>query len=107
MAQKGELELPSKRRFTTAWPRPDDEAKRMADDTDDDKTEEPTEKRLADAVERGNTPVSREVTFLAALVRLSHRSRSTPAARGDAGLVAALAHFLDDPSGWRLEQAAT
>ena len=55
----------------------------MADDTDDDKTEEPTEKRLADAIERGNTPVSREIAFLASLARLS-ADRNLRAARGDA-----------------------
>ena len=40
----------------------------MADESDDDKTEEPTEKRLADAIERGNTPVSREIAFLTSLL---------------------------------------
>lgn len=40
----------------------------MAEDNDDDKTEEPTEKKLADALERGNTPVSRELAFLTSLI---------------------------------------
>jgi flagellar biosynthetic protein FlhB len=74
----------------------------MADDNDDDKTEEPTEKRLADAVERGNTPVSREIGFLVSmaaylLIEIYVLPATTP------HLSAALAHFLDDPSGWRLE----
>ena len=74
----------------------------MADESDEDKTEEPTEKRLADAIERGDTPVSREVTFLAALCAyLIIEIYAMPAATP--GLVAALAHFLDDPSGWRLQ----
>ncbi len=74
----------------------------MADDSDDDKTEEPTEKRLADAIERGNTPVSREVGFLASLIayliiEIYALPAQTPA------LAAGMSHFLDDPSGWRLE----
>ena len=72
----------------------------MADDNDDeDKTEEPTEKRLADAIERGNTPVSREVSFVTSLaayllIEIYVLPSTTP------GLVAALVHFIDDPSGW-------
>jgi flagellar biosynthetic protein FlhB len=74
----------------------------MADDNDDDKTEEPTEKRLADAIERGNTPMSREVAFLASLAAyLLIEVYVLPSATPD--LVAAIVHFLDDPSGWRLE----
>ena len=38
----------------------------MAEDSDS-KTEEPTDKKLADAMESGDVPMSREVTFLAAL----------------------------------------
>src|SRR5271156_4165688 len=74
----------------------------MADENDDDKTEEPTEKRIADALERGNTPVSREVGFLTSLVAyLVIELYVLPATTPD--LVAALAHLLDDPSGWRFE----
>ena len=73
----------------------------MADDSED-KTEEPTEKRLADAIERGNTPMSREVTFLCSLIaylliEIYVLPSTTPR------FVAAIVHFLDDPSGWRLE----
>jgi flagellar biosynthetic protein FlhB len=40
----------------------------MAEDTDQEsKTEEPTEKRIADAVEKGNVPVAREATLLGSL----------------------------------------
>ena len=77
----------------------------MADDNDDDKTEEPTEKRLADAIERGNTPISREIAFLTSLARLSHRSKFIVLPGATPALVAAIAHFIDDPSGWRLETA--
>jgi flagellar biosynthetic protein FlhB len=74
----------------------------MADESDDDKTEEPTEKRLADAIERGNTPISREVAFLCSLVAyLLIEIYVLPSATPD--LVASIVHFLDDPSGWRLE----
>src|SRR3954451_24333401 len=74
----------------------------MADESDDDKTEEPTEKKLADAVARGSTPVSREVAFLTSLTAyLLIEIYVLPAVTPD--FVAAVSHFLDDPSGWRLE----
>ena len=74
----------------------------MSDNSDDDKTEEPTEKKLSDAIERGNTPSSREIAFLTSvlaylLIEIYALPAATPA------LVAGIAHFLDDPSGWRLE----
>ena len=78
----------------------------MADDVDpDSKTEEPTEKRIADALARGDVPVSREVTFLGSLgAYLLIEAFVLPARTG--GLANALMHFVDDPSGWRLEQSA-
>jgi flagellar biosynthetic protein FlhB len=76
----------------------------MADDNDDDKTEEPTEKKLADAVESGDTPMSREVTFLTSMLAyLIAELYLLPGATPD--FAAALARFIDDPSGWRLETA--
>jgi flagellar biosynthetic protein FlhB len=43
----------------------------MADDLDkESKTEEPTEKKLRDAVERGNVPMSREAAFFASLLAM-------------------------------------
>jgi flagellar biosynthetic protein FlhB len=72
----------------------------MADDSDDDKTEDPTDKKLTDALEQGNAPVSREVAFLTSLLAyLLIEIYALPAATPD--LVAALVHFIDDPSGWR------
>ena len=77
----------------------------MSDDTDSDsKTEEPTEKRLHDAIERGSVPMSREIPFLLSLVAyllvaLFALLAATPA------LVSMLLHFIDDPSGWRLERS--
>jgi flagellar biosynthetic protein FlhB len=76
----------------------------MADDSDDDKTEEPTAKKLADALEQGNAPVSREIAFLTSLVAyLLIEIYMLPAATPT--LVAGISHFLDDPSGWRLDTA--
>src|SRR4051794_13874198 len=73
----------------------------MADDSDDDKTEEPTEKKLTDAIERGNTPVSRELTFLTSLIAyLLIQIYMLPSATPE--LARQISHFLDDPSGWRL-----
>ena len=37
----------------------------MSDDDKDSKTELPTEKKLRDAAEKGNTPFSREITVFA------------------------------------------
>ena len=74
----------------------------MADESDDDKTEDPTEKRLADAIERGNTPVSREIAFLTSIIAyLLIEIYVLPAVTPD--LVASIVRFLDDPAGWRLE----
>lgn len=77
----------------------------MSEDSGDDKTEEPTEKRIADAVERGDTPISRELTFLTSLLayllaELYLLPGATPA------FTTALARFIDDPSGWRLDNSS-
>ena len=70
----------------------------MAEDADDEsKTEEPTEKHISDALERGNVPVSREVTLLMSLaaylvIETLVLPGSTPQ------LVSALLHFIDDPA---------
>ena len=43
----------------------------MADEQDrESKTEEPTEKRIADALQRGNVPVARELTLLGSIAGL-------------------------------------
>ena len=78
----------------------------MAEEQDkESQTEEATEKRLADAIERGVVPVSREVALLASLasmlIAMAFLFRES-AAR----LLAALVHFVDDPAGWRLDQAS-
>ena len=78
----------------------------MSDTEDrDEKTEEPTEKRLHDAIERGQTAFSREAplfaslsaTLLALVFIIPGRARI---------LLGALIGIVDDPAGWRIERAA-
>ena len=71
----------------------------------DSKTEEATEKKLHDAVERGDVPVSREVPLLASLSAILVALVFVMPPRAEA-FVGALLHFLDDPAGWRLERAS-
>ncbi len=78
----------------------------MSDDQDpDSKTEEATEKKLHDAVERGVVPVSREVSILASLAAILIILVFVLPPRAEQ-FVATLIHFLDDPAGWRLERAS-
>ena len=76
----------------------------MAEEQDkESQTEEPTEKKLADAIERGVVPVSREASLLASLACML--LIMVFVLRDSAGrLTAALIHFIDDPAGWRLEK---
>ena len=76
----------------------------MAGDVDpEDKTEEPTEKRLSDAVEQGETPLSREAPLFASLCAaliallfiIPDRAQS---------LLVSLVGLVDDPAGWRIER---
>ena len=78
----------------------------MAEDVDhESKTEEATDKRVSDALEQGNVPVSREVTLLCSLAAyLVIEMLIAPKSASE--LANALMHFIDDPSGWRLEQAS-
>ncbi len=71
----------------------------------EDKTEEPTEKRLHDAIERGRTAFSREAPLFAALsAALVAFVFLIPS--GAAGLAAALIGVIGDPAGWRIERGA-
>jgi flagellar biosynthesis protein FlhB len=78
----------------------------MAEEQDkESQTEEATDKKLTDAIERGVVPVSREVSLLASLacmllimVFVLRDSTSR--------LMGVLVHFVDDPAGWRLEQGS-
>jgi flagellar biosynthetic protein FlhB len=77
----------------------------MSDEQDpDSKTEEATEKKLHDAIERGVVPVSREVPILASLTGILIAAVYVMPSRGER-LAATLARFLDDPAGWRLDRA--
>ena len=40
----------------------------MSDEDKDSKTELPTEKKISDAMEKGNTPFSREITIFALII---------------------------------------
>lgn len=78
----------------------------MSEETDkDSKTEEPTEKKVRDAIEKGNTPVSREApvlaTFIAALLIGGFVVTS-----GARQLVVKLTHLLDISGGVRLGNSA-
>jgi flagellar biosynthetic protein FlhB len=77
----------------------------MSVDTDpEDKTEEPTEKRLHDAVERGQIAFSREAPLFASLsAALVALIFIVPGRAG--ALLAGLVGVIDDPAGWRIDRA--
>ena len=78
----------------------------MAEDRDQEsKTEEASEKKIHDAIERGDVPVSREVTLLASLSAILIALLFIVPSHAEA-FVGALVHFLDDPAGWRLDQSS-
>lgn len=77
----------------------------MADDQDpESKTEEATDKKLHDAMERGSVPMSREVSVLASLAAMLIAIVFVIPPRAEE-FVGTLIHFLDDPAGWRLDKA--
>ena len=74
----------------------------MAGDVEhEDKTEEPTEKRLHDAVEKGQTAFSREAPLFASLSATLVAFVFILPGRA-ATLFAGLVGILDDPAGWRI-----
>ena len=76
----------------------------MSRDVDhEDKTEEPTEKRLHDAVEKGQIAFSREAPLFASLSAVLVALVFVVPGRA-AALLAGLAGVLDDPAGWRIER---
>ena len=78
----------------------------MSEDNDDDgKTFEPTEKKLREAVERGDVPVSREAALLAGLAGMLVICTLT-LRDGAARLADTLAHVFEDPARWRLNNGA-
>ncbi len=78
----------------------------MSEAADDDgKTFEPTEKKLRDAAERGDLPVSRDAALLGALVA-TLAICSLTLRDGAARLADTLAHLFEDPARWRLNNGA-
>lgn len=76
----------------------------MADDDKDSKTEEATGKRISDALEKGNVPVSREAAMLGSLLGMLFSAwMFLPDACKR--LQALLERFLDDPGDFRLESS--
>ena len=76
----------------------------MSGDVDpEDKTEEPTEKRLHDAIERGEVAFSREAPLFASLSATLLVLIFVIPGRAEA-LLAALVGLIDDPAGWRIER---
>lgn len=77
----------------------------MSDEDKDSKTEEPTEKKVRDAVEKGNTPHSKEApifaSFAAMLLACAFLMRSSV---GE--LVRLLSAFLGDPAGFAVGTSA-
>jgi flagellar biosynthetic protein FlhB len=76
----------------------------VADDDKDSKTEDPTAKKLADAAEKGNVPVSREATMFASIlafyVFLVFFMPSGMAKMGET-----LKDLFEQPDQWRLENS--
>jgi flagellar biosynthetic protein FlhB len=78
----------------------------MADDVDhEDKTEEPTEKRLHDAIERGRVAFSREAPLFASLSAALVALIFVIPGRA-ATLLSGLLGVIDDPAGWRIQRGA-
>ncbi len=76
----------------------------MSSDVDpEDRTEEPTEKRLHDAAERGQTAFSREAPLFASLSAALVALVFIIPGRA-ATLLAGLIGLIDDPAGWRIER---
>ena len=77
----------------------------MSDKPDkESKTEEPTEKKVRDAVEKGNVPYSREAATFASLLGILIII-SFLLSGNVLRLKFSLERFIDDPGGWSLENA--
>ncbi len=76
----------------------------MSGDVDpDDKTEEPTQKRLHDAMERGEVAFSREAPLFASLGATLVALIFVIPGRAET-LLSALVGLIGDPAGWRIER---
>jgi flagellar biosynthetic protein FlhB len=71
----------------------------------DSKTEEPTEKKVRDSVEKGKIPVSREASIFASMIALLIilSFLTVDSART---LTSTLSRLIDDPSGFRIRNSA-
>lgn len=74
----------------------------MSDDDKDSKTEAPTEKKISDAVEKGNTPFSREVPVFASTVAI-YLFLVFFLPGGVARMNEALRDLFEKPEAWRLD----
>ena len=74
-----------------------------ADDRDS-KTEEPTQKKIDDAEEKGNTPLSRELPLFASVLALIGAGYFLMP-KAAFGMTAGLALILEKSGAWRLETA--
>ena len=77
----------------------------MSDDDQESKTLEPTEKKLREAVESGDVPVSREAPLLA-VVAATLIICTLVLRDGAARLADALARLMEDPGRWSLKDGA-
>ena len=78
----------------------------MSDAPDkESKTEEATEKKIRDSVEKGKIPVSREASIFASMIALLI-IQSFLTADGVRNLTSTLARLIDDPSGVRIQNGA-
>src|SRR5262249_33094298 len=78
----------------------------MAETSDQEsKTEEPTEKKIRDALEQGRIPVSREASIFASMAALMV-IQAFLIGQGVQQLVPTLKALLDDPDGFRLRTAS-
>jgi flagellar biosynthetic protein FlhB len=77
----------------------------MADEDRESKTEEATEKRVRDAIEKGNIPSSREAPVLASFIAI-FIAGSFLLAGNVIHLRNSLTRFIDDPGAWRIDNAA-
>ena len=78
----------------------------MAESSDqENKTEEPTEKKVRDALEQGKIPVSREASIFASMAALMVIQMFL-IGQGVQQLTPTLKSFLDDPDGFPLNNAA-
>lgn len=69
------------------------------------KTEEATEKKVQDSLEKGNIPVSREVSILASILGMLLILAFVVRQRASS-LTRELAHFIDDPGGRSIDNGA-